>query len=305
MRKLEEKKKKKLEKKNSRQGISAEVFGQFNQKAEFVAKEIAKSPETKNTIRKLIEKSILFSNLNKDDLDIVIGAMEELVTVAGQSVITEGEQGDTLYIIDAGEFDCFKNFSGTETYLKTYKSGDFFGELALMYNAPRAASIKSNGDGKLFGLDRATFNHIVQEAASKKRKCYSSILSKVEILAEIDPYEKEQLCDTLKEEEFQAGTYVVNQGDQGDRFYIIAEGRLIAEKKDSQTSEVKKVFEYKEGDYFGEIALVKNTVRQASIKTETYCRVVSIDRDAFKRLLGPMEEILQRNMDKYKKFLIQ
>lgn len=174
-----------------------------------------------------------------------------------------------------------------------------------MYNAPRAASIKSKAEGKLFGLDRATFNHIVQEASSKKRKHYSTILSKVEILAEIDPYEKEQLCDTLKEEEFPAGNYVVKQGEQGDRFYIIAEGRLIAEKRETPHADPKKVFEYKEGDYFGEIALVKNTVRQASIKAETDCRVVSIDRDAFKRLLGPMEEILQRNMEKYKKYLIQ
>ena len=63
------------------------------------------------------------------------------------------------------------------------------------------------------------------------------------------------------------------------------------------------MFEYHENDYFGEIALVKNTVRQASIKAETDCRVVSIDRDAFKRLLGPIEEILKRNMDKYKKYL--
>lgn len=174
-----------------------------------------------------------------------------------------------------------------------------------MYNAPRAASIKSKGEGKLFGLDRSTFNHIVQEAATKKRKYYSTILSQVEILAQIDPYEKEQLCDTLKEEEFSSGSYVVKQGEQGDRFYIIAEGKLIAEKKETPDAEVKKVFEYKQGDYFGEIALVKNTVRQASIKAETDCRIVSIDRDAFKRLLGPMEEILQRNMQKYKKYLIQ
>ena len=102
-----------------------------------------------------------------------------------------------------------------------------------MYNAPRAASIKSKANGKVFGLDRTTFNNIVQEAASKKRRCYSDILSRVDILAEIDPYEKEQLCDTLKEEEFAAGSYLVKQGDQGDRFYIIAEGRLIAEKKES------------------------------------------------------------------------
>jgi cAMP-dependent protein kinase regulator len=157
--------------------------------------------------------------------------MEEVTTTEGQPIITEGERGDTLYIIDQGEYDCFKIIGGKQTYLKTYKVGDFFGELALMYNAPRAASIKCKIPGKLFGLDRATFNHIVQESATKKRKYYSEILSKVEILAEVDPYEKEQMCDILKEEEFTAGSYIVKQGDQGDRFYIIAEGKLIAEKR--------------------------------------------------------------------------
>lgn len=82
----------------------------------------------------------------------------------------------------------------------------------------------------------------------------------------------------------------------------MAEGKLIAEKSENGQP-VKKVFEYKEGDYFGEIALVKNTVRQASIKAESSVRVMSIDRDAFKRMLGPIEEILKRNMDKYRKYL--
>ena len=127
LRKLEERKKKKAEKKNSRQGISAEVFGQFNVKAEFQAKVIHKDAETKDSIKKLIEKSILFSNLNKDDINIVIDAMEEVVTSAGQDVIVEGEQGDTLFIIQEGEFDCFKVINGAQTYLKTYKPGEFFG----------------------------------------------------------------------------------------------------------------------------------------------------------------------------------
>lgn len=83
---------------------------------------------------------------------------------------------------------------------------------------------------------------------------------------------------------------------------MVADGNLFAEKSENGQGP-KKVFEYKEGDYFGEIALVKNTVRQASIKAETDVRVVSIDRDAFKRMLGPIEEILKRNMDKYRKYL--
>jgi cAMP-dependent protein kinase regulator len=60
------------------------------------------------------------------------------------------------------------------------------------------------------------------------------------------------------------------------------------------------VFEFKEGDYFGEIALVRNTTRQASVKCLTPTRVLYIERDAFKRMFGPIEDILKRNENKYK-----
>jgi len=60
---------------------------------------------------------------------------------------------------------------------------------------------------------------------------------------------------------------------------------------------------YKSGDYFGELALIKNTVRAANIIATTDCTAVSLDRDSFKRLLGPMEEILKRNFAKYEKYM--
>lgn len=96
----------------------------------------------------------------------------------------------------------------------------------------------------------------------------------------------------------------MKQGENGDRFYIIAEGELIAEKREGNNP-VQKVFEYHAGEYFGEIALMKNTVRQASIKTLTPCKLVWIDRNTFKRLLGPLEGILGRNMEKYRKLIDQ
>lgn len=138
-RKLEEKKKKKQEKKTSRQGISAECFGLFNKKTEFVPKVIDKDPATYSEIVQLIEKSILFQSLNKDDMRIVVNAMEVVEAEPTKHIITEGEIGDTLYIIETGEYDCFKVINGKDTYLKTYHSGEFFGELALMYNSQRAA----------------------------------------------------------------------------------------------------------------------------------------------------------------------
>lgn len=95
-----------------------------------------------------------------------------------------------LFIVGSGSYACSKIIGGSETYLKTYKPGDYFGELALMYTAPRAASIKCSESGTLYSLDRQTFKHIIEESARKKRQQLSDILAKVEILSEIDPNEK-------------------------------------------------------------------------------------------------------------------
>ncbi len=146
----------------------------------------------------------------------------------GETVITEGEQGDALYIVSSGEYDCHKMINSQNTYLKTYKTGEAFGELSLMYNAPRAATITCKTKGMLFKLDRQTFRNIVQEAAIKKRNYNSKILAKVDILSDMDSYERDQVCDSLKEENFGANEYVMKQGETGDKFYIIAEGQCIA-----------------------------------------------------------------------------
>ena len=67
-----------------------------------MAKVIPKDAATKQAIKSLIEKSILFSSLNREDIGIVIDAMEEVTTAASEDVIVEGEQGNTLYIISEG-----------------------------------------------------------------------------------------------------------------------------------------------------------------------------------------------------------
>jgi cAMP-dependent protein kinase regulator len=82
----------------------------------------------------------------------------------------------------------------------------------LLYNAPRAATIKCKSDSVLFALDRLTFNNIVKEAAQKKRKIYEEVLKKVEMLKEADPYERNQIADVLKDQNVSANDYVIKEG---------------------------------------------------------------------------------------------
>merc|ERR1719386_290064 len=114
--------------------------------------------------------------------------MEEKVFNKGDWVIKQGDDGDVLYVIDQGTLDCFKQFTkgGPNKHLKVYQPGESFGELALLYNAPRAASIQAKEKCVLFSLDRDCFNHIVKESAVKRRNLYEEFLSKVEILGTLD-----------------------------------------------------------------------------------------------------------------------
>ena len=91
----------------------------------------------------------MFAALDEREREIVINAMEERKISVGEVVIEQDSEGNELYVIDTGELDCLKRFQpGAEpTYLKTYYPGDSFGELALLYNAPRAARIVAKTDG--------------------------------------------------------------------------------------------------------------------------------------------------------------
>jgi cAMP-dependent protein kinase regulator len=150
-----------------RSSVSAEVYGEFNKKAEFNPRVISKTEEQRQRILNKIGESFLFSSLEQKEMNTVLGAFEEKKITSGETVISQGDQGDVLYFIEEGELDCYKTFKKEEgdVWLKLYKPGEAFGELALLYNAPRAATIKSKTDCILWALDRETFKNIVQDAA--------------------------------------------------------------------------------------------------------------------------------------------
>ena len=261
-------------------------------------KMIPKTEEESARIHEILKGCVLFKQLDKDQVTKVQDAMFSVTKSNGDTIIKQGEPGDNFYILDNGSVDVHINDENCEfqKLVTSYGPGDSFGELAIMYNAPRAATCKATSDVRLWALDRVSFKMIVMTTTIAKRDSYKSFLSRVSILSELNDYEILTIADALQEENFPDGAVICNEGDQGDHFYIIKEGNVLCKKEDNHVASLST------GSYFGEIALMTTKSRQATVVAVGDLKCLSLDRKTFKRVMGNITEILQRNMDTYNKF---
>ena len=134
----------------------------------------------------------MFSSLSREEFQIIVDAIEEVKVQVGDTVIEEGGQGNCMYVVESGHFVCTKvdKKSQAVLQLKVYEQGDSFGELALLYNAPRAATITARSIGCLWKLDRDTFNHIVKEAAAKRREKYEAFIQANKLFENLGAYDR-------------------------------------------------------------------------------------------------------------------
>ena len=202
----------------------------------------------------------MFDALNPKDTKAIIDAIVPTEKKAGDVIIKEGDDGDNFYVVESGNLDCTKRLKpedAEDTHLKVYQPGESFGELALLYNAPRAATIVAKTDVELWSLDRMTFTHILKTAMQKKRDMYDEFLDQVEILKTLSKEERHKLADALKDQWHEAGDYVIREGDKnGDTFFMIMEGEAMATKILEPGKPAQNVKDYGPGDYFGERALL-------------------------------------------------
>ena len=170
-----------------------------------------------------------------------------------------------------------------------------------MYNTPRAASVVATSEAVLWAMDRETFRTVILQMMSAKRLRFEALLETVPLLRSMEAYERTAVADAFEERTYAAGEAIVTEGEQGDTFYMLCSGTAVATKHGPDGK--KKVHEYhKEGDYFGELSLLNNRPRAASIEATGECTCVHLDRSSFERLLGPVIHILKRNAENYKSY---
>ena len=242
-----------------------------------------KTADQLHRIQKSIANNFIFRDLDEEQRTGVLNAMQEMKVGPDEVVIRQGDVGEYFYVVESGHLNCYIRpeplppswLSGTPSptslpteekflqpdYHPEYgkkvaecKQGSSFGELALMYGHPRAATVASIEASTLWSLDRITFRTIILKAAHRRRTMYEQFLSSVTLLSSLSQEEKSKIADALVSRALADGEAVVTQGDMGDTFFFVEEGEAVVTQtqstEDGQLREVE-VGHYAKGDYFG------------------------------------------------------
>ena len=300
-------KKTQQKKKEMRIPISNQVYGILNKFIKIKEKKFQKTEEQKKKIKEKIRHIFIFNSLDEEELNKVIDSLEENNYSNNKFVIKQNENSEKFFLIEQGDFECEKIYriGDPQTFIKTFRPGDYFGELSLLYNFKNPYSIISKSEnGSLYSIDRNTFYNIIRNYEVNKREKNLKILKKIEILQNLTENEFLQICDALKLEKIQSGNKIIKQNDINEKLFIIDNGEAQGIKTIDGKPE-QKLEKYNIRSYFGEISLLRNDINTFNIIAESDCKVFTIDRKTFKRLIGPLENILQRDKKIYAKYMIK
>jgi len=289
--------------KDRRKSVSAERYDPEADDDEDYEKVVnPKSDDQRKRLMESIKNILLFRSLDHEQMQEVLDAMFEKSVKAGDYIIKQGDDGDNFYVIDNGNYDIYVDVSGKQKLVGNYTNEGFFGELALMYNMPRAATIMASSKGVVWALDRQTFRRIVLKTAFMKRKRYEKLIESVPIFSQLDMYERMNVCDALTSRGFNDGDKIITQGDKADMMYFIEKGSVrvcMTNKSDPKATEEQEISRIEVGGYFGELALVTNKPRAASVYAVGHVEAAVLDVNAFERLMGPCMNIMKRNIEQY------
>jgi len=241
---------------------------------------------SRTVIKEAIMENDFLKNLSSGQVRELVDAMSEKTVPKGCYVIREGENGSHLYVSGEGEYDVIKDGK----VLGRLGVGKAFGELAILYNCKRTASIKAVTDGKLWALERSVFQKIMMSTGLKKTENQVNFLKIVPLLSTLPHSVLAKISDVLELEVYNKGDYIVREGTSGDTFYIISEGNVkVTKKNDNKEEEIRAL---SKGDYFGEQALLKTDLRTANVVASSdTLECLTLDRESFFQLVGDLNEL--------------
>mmetsp|Transcript_23756 Transcript_23756/g.77245 ORF Transcript_23756/g.77245 Transcript_23756/m.77245 type:complete len:910 (-) Transcript_23756:1251-3980(-) len=279
---------------------------------------VPKDEKTESFIKEAIKDNLLFVELDDAAKAAIISSMTELVCKKDELVVLAGDDGskaDTFYVIEEGE--CVVVSSSVRASMATpgvpdeaegdlepgangapsprdadvsptLGPGKCFGDLALLYNTPRQATIKVSSETvKLWVMQRQVYSSVRRKYIDMLQKEKHALISKVPLFDLINESSLNRLIDAFSRETFGIGQRIITAGDIGDKFYVVQEGEVQVLAVDGTPLKVSG-----KGEYFGELALRSDDVRKATVVCKSqYASCLTLTRNYFEDILGRFDHV--------------
>lgn len=246
----------------------------------------------------------LFSDLPKNAFIQLMEKMQMRSVLPDEAIIREGDVDDSMFIISSGRVKVTKTSeAGAEIVLAYLTDGAFFGEMALLAQAPRTASVLAVEETVLFEVSRAVLGEVIDSFPSVqgimmrfyRQRLLANLMAISPIFKPLDANQRRALIERFKSREVQAKETLLEEGQAGDGLYLLLSGKVEVVKKDGNKRTV--VAHLKEGDVFGEHSLLTNQAVNATIRTLRKSIVLKLPKRTFSEIASTHPQLLAHIAD--------
>ncbi len=267
-----------------------------------------------HSLEAILKANFLFGDLSPAEIAQLAKVFKQESFRPKEKIIRQGEAGDKFYLIKKGIVSVLiQNKEGIETEVALLHEGDFFGEIALLKEIPRTATCVAVNDVSVWSLDKPSFSRYVKERFSVSISIERAIeilrlISAMPLFKELSPTQKRELASSFSTRKMAAGKNVITQGEQGSEFFVIEKGECAVKIKALDGVE-KEVAKLGKGEYFGEIALLSDAPRSATIQAAAETELLVLSKEKFDEMIqsslassGSLEKVSsRRRLDTQKK----
>lgn len=264
----------------------------------FQPPEYPKSKEEEDVLHFALQKNYIFENLSPTQLAPLVKAFEKKQVAAGEVIIQQGStQGDYFYVLYKGK--C--TFEVNDIPVGTALPGDSFGELALLFNAPRAATVKAAEIAiepcTLFRVDQKSFRFILKQLTDEGASSKKSLLDSVSVLKDLDHASKTKIAAVMTPRPFEKGEQILKKGDAVTSLMIVQSGEVLVQDISIGETKYENIV-LKAGESIGEGMLRGGVPNVGDIIAQTDGMLFTIDKSTFERVLGKLDHLIVRSTDK-------
>mmetsp|Transcript_24681 Transcript_24681/g.68259 ORF Transcript_24681/g.68259 Transcript_24681/m.68259 type:complete len:789 (-) Transcript_24681:113-2479(-) len=251
-----------------------------------------KTEQEKKFLDGALKQNFVFEDLSSRELLPLINAMEKMQIKKGEVIIEQGDVGDYFYVISKGTVSIKVNGKVVGDALGP---GASFGELALMYASPRAATVTALETIDLFRVDQKTFRMIYQAQAHSAETEKRQRLEGVDFLANLADADKQNLVEHMSMRLFKKGDVLQEKGAEAKMFWIVDSGEVTMKDLEVGGTKLSDI-KVESGEYFGQHALISGTPLFGNAVADTDGRAFTIDKESFVHAVGDADLAAARSL---------